>query len=117
MHSQCGFIVWWGFNLDSSLLPNLSGSARSLSHRFLNNQKAPFWDLLKKPAFAKAQAGRPFVGFALTSLVLFAPFALTYSVYALGAKAPAALPVERHVLACTGWAGETAGLFEQASCL
>jgi len=63
--------------------------------------------MLKKHALAKAQGfpGRSwsFVGFAL-----FAPFALTYSVYVPGAKAPTALPEERHVLACTGWAGETA---------
>ncbi|MEE9232418.1 MAG: hypothetical protein V3U07_03080 [Nitrospirales bacterium] len=56
-------------------------------------------------------------GFALTGLALFAPFALTYFPYALGAKAPAALSEERHVLGCTGWAGETEGLFEQASSL
>jgi len=56
-------------------------------------------------------------GFALTGLALFAPFALTYSNYAPGVKAPAALPEEKHVLACTGWAGETEGLFEQASSL
>ncbi len=55
-------------------------------------------------------------GFALTDLALFAPFALTYSVYAPGAKAPAVLPEEKCVLAHMGWAGETAGLFEQALC-
>ena len=77
--------------------------------------------MLKKHALAKAQGppGRSwsFVGFALTGLALFAPFALTYSNYAPGAKAPAALSEERHVLGCTGWAGETEGLFEQASSL
>ncbi|MEE9233691.1 MAG: hypothetical protein V3U07_09545 [Nitrospirales bacterium] len=30
---------------------------------------------------------------------------LTYHVYAPSAKSPAALPEERHVLACTGWGG------------
>jgi len=34
--------------------------------------------------------------------------------YAPRAKSPAALPEERHVLACTGWAGEIAGLFEHS---
>ncbi len=39
---------------------------------------------------------------------------LTYSVYAPRANYPAALPEEWHVLACTGWAGETADLFEHS---
>ncbi len=34
--------------------------------------------------------------------------------YAPRAKSPAALPEERHVLACTGRAGETGGLFEHS---
>ncbi|MEE9233712.1 MAG: hypothetical protein V3U07_09650 [Nitrospirales bacterium] len=34
--------------------------------------------------------------------------------YAPRAKSPAALPKERHVLACTGRAGETAGFFEHS---
>ena len=46
-----------------------------------------------------AQAGQPFV-------------VLTYSVYAPRAKGPAALPVERRVLARRGWAGEMTGFFE-----
>ncbi|MEE8124230.1 MAG: hypothetical protein V3U07_03270 [Nitrospirales bacterium] len=61
----------------------------------------------------RQRRARPLVGFTFTGLALFTPFALTYSVYAPGAKAPAALPVEWHVLACTGWAGEKVGLFEQ----
>ena len=35
-----------------------------------------------------------------------------YYVYAPLAKGPAALPVERRVLARRGWAGEMTGLFE-----
>ncbi len=38
---------------------------------------------------------------------------LTYSVYVPRTNGPAALPEEKHVLACTGWAGETGGHFEQ----
>ena len=63
---------------------------------------------LRRSGFA--QAGRPVV-------------VLTYSVYAPlrhNGRAlrdvvnhTAALPEEWHVLACTGWAGETGGLFEQ----
>ncbi len=41
---------------------------------------------------------------------------LTYSVYVPRAKGPAALPEERHVLACTGWAGETAAFLNIPSC-
>ncbi len=45
----------------------------------------------------------PMSSFARTDLALFVPFALTYSVvYAPGAKAPAALPVEKGVLAPLG---------------
>ncbi len=46
-------------------------------------------------------------GFALTGLALFAPFALTYSVYAPGAKAPAAFP---SIDSGQDWTG----LFDQA---
>ena len=35
-----------------------------------------------------------------------------YCEYAPRAKGPAALPVERHVLACLGWVGQTTDLFE-----
>ena len=48
------------------------------------------WGLLKKSASGVLG---PLSGFALTDLALFAPFAHTYSVYASGAKAPAALLV------------------------
>ncbi len=44
--------------------------------------------LLKKSAYGVLGS---LSGFALTDLALFAPFALTYSGYAPGAKAPAAL--------------------------
>ena len=57
--------------------------------------------------WVRQRCSRAFVGFAFTGLALFAPFALTYSVYAPGAKAPAVLTEERHVLACKGWSGET----------
>ena len=40
--------------------------------------------------------------------------ALTYSVYAPRTNGSAVLSVERRVLACTGWAGETVGFFEQS---
>ncbi len=66
-------------------------------------------------SWVRHRRSRAFAGFALTGLALFAPFALTDSVYAPGIKAPAALPEERCVLAQPGWAGETAGLFEQPS--
>ena len=46
----------------------------------------------------RQRRARPLVGFTFTGLALFTPFALTYSVYAPGAKAPAALPVEWHGL-------------------
>ena len=38
----------------------------------------------------------------LSNFALFAPFALTYLKYAVGAKAPAALPVEKGVSAHLG---------------
>ena len=50
---------------------------------------------------ASVQAGRPVV-------------VQKYSVYAPRTNGPAVLPVERRVLACTGWAGETVGFFEQS---
>jgi hypothetical protein len=89
----------------------------------------PIKGLLKKHALAKAK-GPPAVfpafagptppkatkagsGFAQAGRPLAV---LTYSVYVPGTKFPAALPEKKHVLACTGWAGETVGLFEQAIC-
>ena len=39
------------------------------------------------------------------------PLSSSHTPCTLGLPSPCGLPEERHVLACTGWAGETEGFF------
>ncbi len=50
----------------------------------------------------RQRRSRLVVAFGLTNLALFATFALTYFVYAPRANGPAALPMEKGVLAPLG---------------
>ena len=53
----------------------------------------------------RQRRSRPVAVFGLTNLSLFAPLALMYSGYAPRANGPAALPVEKGVLAPLGLGG------------